>query len=151
MQQVDVPGCRPTELCSPRWRFAEPARVRSLVKNLLQRNPTRTAAVATLSRDDRFALVMQACRPVADLAASDSAMYKRARDALERVLSDLCGSLEPAEKAFRSEVGLPLLRSLVRSAAGVAGGLATARAASSASSTGYHRCPIRMRLYEGGR
>lgn len=72
----------PAELCSPRWRYQEPVRVRSLVEELLRRNPKRTAMPATLSGTDRFALTMQAARAVADLAATDSAMYKRAREGL---------------------------------------------------------------------
>ena len=39
----------------------------------VQRARHAPAPAATISRDDRFALIMQACRPLADLAASDNA------------------------------------------------------------------------------
>ena len=95
VKQVDVPA----ELCSPRWRYQEPARVRSLVEEHLRRNPKRTAMAATLSGTDRFALTMQAARAVADLAATDSVMYERAREGLKDLVEDLRDGAGPIASA----------------------------------------------------
>ena len=94
----------PDQLCSPRWQFQSPSHVRELVEELRRRQPARTAPAQGLTRDDRFTLVMQACRPLAELAAVDSALYGRARDGLDSLVAHLRGrdgQAAPASAARR--------------------------------------------------
>jgi len=94
----------PAQLCSPRWRFQSPETVRLLVEELRRRQPSRTAPLLSLTRDDRWALLMQACRPLADLAASDATLYGCARDGLDRLVAQLRsreGQAAPAAAARR--------------------------------------------------
>jgi hypothetical protein len=75
------------------------------VEELMRRNPKRTALAATLSRDDRFALIMQAARPLADLAATDNAMYERARVGLKDLVEDLRDNAGPVASAGAKRAG----------------------------------------------
>ena len=101
VHQVAVPA----QLCSQRWHFQKPERVRELVEELRRRQPARAAPAALLSRDDRFALLMQACRPLAELAAVNSALYARARDGLDSLVAQLHGRIGPVASASARQRG----------------------------------------------
>jgi len=56
---------------------------------LRRRQPARTAPAAALTSRDRFALVLQHSRVLADLGGADAALYRRAREGLAQLISDL--------------------------------------------------------------
>lgn len=81
----------PEALFHIRWRLLDAARLRSLTEALLRCRPPRAAGAAgvvALTRDDRYALAMGACRAVAELAATSDASYNRFRSELS-LLADV--------------------------------------------------------------
>jgi hypothetical protein len=97
------------ELFSKRWRFTDDARVRELVEELQRRRPTRAAApAAMLNSDDRFALIMQFCRPLGELAAADASLYERGREGVAQLIDELRKPARvPAAARGRAAVALP--------------------------------------------
>ena len=93
-------------------------------------------------RNYRFVLIMQACRPLWDLAASDSAMYDRAREGLDDLVAELRGSTGPVAPGGAEEP----LHQRAKSVAAPAGVMAIARPANRACSMGSRRLPSRRML-----
>ena len=58
-------------------------------EELRRRQPARTAPAAELTSRDRFALVMQHSRVLADLGSADATLYRRAREGLAQLISNL--------------------------------------------------------------
>ena len=89
----------PVELCSPRWRYRDPAQVREQVEALRRRNPApRSAPAQTLSRDERFGLLMSASRAVAELGAADATLYNLAREGVDALVARLRSGTAPGRR-----------------------------------------------------
>ena len=89
----------PVELCSLRWRYRDPAQVREQVEALRRRNPApRSAPAQTLSRDDRFGLLMSASRVVAELGAVDATLYSLAREGVDALVARLRSGAAPGRR-----------------------------------------------------
>ena len=94
----------PETLFCSRWHYVGGERIRTLVEELRRRQPARTAPAAALSSRDRFALVMQHSRVLADLGGADATLYRRAREGLAQLISDL-RSPAAAPAAARATLG----------------------------------------------
>ena len=74
-------------MCAPAKQACIYAAAIQRVLHQSQRSPTR---------DDRFALLLQACRPLAELGAVDGALYVRAREGVDGLVAQLRGRSVPA-------------------------------------------------------
>jgi len=74
----------PLKLLHVRWHVLDPAQLLVLKEALLKRRPARAGGgvTPTLTRDDRFGLVVAAARGVADVAASSEASFRLCLDGL---------------------------------------------------------------------
>ena len=89
----------PVELCSSRWKYRNPEQIQEEVEALRRRNPApRSAPAPTLSRDDRFGLLMSACRPLAELGAADATLYQHARDGLSALVAQMRSGGAPGRR-----------------------------------------------------
>ena len=97
VKQIEVPSL--VQLCSPRWRYRNPEQVRHQVEALRLRNPApRSAPAQTLSRDDRFGLLISACRAVAELGAADATLYNLAREGVDALVARLRSGSAPERR-----------------------------------------------------
>jgi hypothetical protein len=98
----------PDRLFHIRWRLLDSKRVRELTEELLRCRPQRTAGAAdaaALTRDERFALAMGACRGVADVASISPALYERFRMGLAELADSLRGPAPGAPAPRRGRCG----------------------------------------------
>ena len=89
--QKDVP----LGLLHVRWHVRDPTQRQQLVEALLRCKPARggaaSADTAPLTRDDRYQLLVSACRGLCEVGASSDALYKEATGKIAQACIELRG------------------------------------------------------------